>query len=100
MQARFLKPAEAEIDEAVTYFDEQRTGLGERFEQDLLATVRFITGHPFSGKSMSGLVRKCPLRTFRYNLIYAVDDGEIVIIAVAHHRRRPGYWQSRLALLR
>lgn len=35
MRARFLKPAEIEVDEAIAYFDQQREGLGDRFEQDL-----------------------------------------------------------------
>ncbi|HEU4886948.1 MAG TPA: type II toxin-antitoxin system RelE/ParE family toxin [Thermoanaerobaculia bacterium] len=100
MQARFLRPAEAEVEEAVAYFDEQRPGLGDRFEQDLLAAVSFVSEHPFSGKPLSELVRKFRLRTFRYNLIYVIDESEIVIVAVAHHRRRPGYWHGRLALLR
>jgi len=100
IRARFLKPAEAEADEAVTYFDDQRPGLGDRFEQDLIATVEFVLEHPLSGKSLSEHVRKFPLRTFRYNLIYVIDELEIVVVAVAHHRRRPGYWRSRLTLLR
>ncbi|HEX7151956.1 MAG TPA: type II toxin-antitoxin system RelE/ParE family toxin [Thermoanaerobaculia bacterium] len=98
--ARFLRPAEAEVDEAVTYFDEQRPGLGDRFEQELLATVKRVVERPLSGKRISANVRKAAFRTFRYNVIYAADDAELVIIAVAHHRRRPGYWHSRLALLR
>ena len=99
-KARFLKPAEVEVGEAVAYFDEQRPGLGDRFEQDLRATLNFIIEHPLSGKSLTKQVRKFGLRTFRYNVIYVADEHEIVIVAVAHHRRRPGYWQSRLALLR
>jgi plasmid stabilization system protein ParE len=99
MSARFLKPAQAEVDEAVAYFDEQRPGLGDRFEQDLLATLNFVTEHPRSGKPLTERVRKVRLRTFRYNLIYVVDEAEIVVVAVAHHRRRPGYWQTRLTLL-
>lgn len=63
MRARFLKPAEAEVDEAVAYFDEQRSGLGERFEQDLLESVGFITEFPFSGKPINELVRRFSLRT-------------------------------------
>ena len=100
IRARFLKPAEAEVDEAVAYFDEQRQGLGDRFEQDLLATINFVIEHPLSGKSLNERVRKFRLRTFRYNLIYVIDELDIVVVAVAHHRRRPGYWHSRLTLLR
>lgn len=99
-RARFLKPAEAEVDEAVVYFDEQRAGLGDRFEQDLLATVTFVSEHPLSVKPLTDRVRKFGLRTFRYSLIYVVEEREIVIVAVAHHRRRPGYWRNRLTLLR
>lgn len=99
-RTRFLKPAEAEIDEAIAYFDEQREGLGDRFERDLSDTVRLLTEYPLTGKSLSKLVRKFPLHTFRYNVIYVLDGDEIAIVAVAHHRRRPGYWRGRLAMLR
>lgn len=100
MQARFLKPAEAEVDEAIAYFDAQREGLGDRFEQDLMETVAFVTERALAGKPLTKQVRKFRLRRFRYNLIYVVEAREIVIVAVAHQRRRPGYWRSRLATLR
>jgi mRNA-degrading endonuclease RelE of RelBE toxin-antitoxin system len=96
MQVRFLPSAKAEADEAVAYFDEQLNGLGDRFEQDLQDTVGFVREHPFSGKRLSNHVRRFRLHTFRYNVIYVVDGDEIVIVAVAHHRRRPGYWRGRL----
>ena len=90
----------SEVEEAVAYFDEQREGLGERFEQDLSDTVTFVIERPLAGKPLSKLVRKFRLHTFSYNVIHAIDANEIVIIAVAHHRRRPGYWRNRLGMLR
>ena len=95
-----LKPAEAEVDEAITYFDAQRPGLGERFERDLSETVAFITDYPLTGTRLSIYTRKHKLRTFKYHVIYVVESTELVIVAVAHRRRRPGYWASRLNLLR
>jgi toxin ParE1/3/4 len=62
--------------------------------------VTFLLSHPLSGKSLTERIRKFGLRRFRYNLIYAVDADEIVIVAVAHHRRRPDYWHARLTALR
>ena len=97
---RFLRPAEVEANDAVEYFDDQRNGLGDRFEQDLLETVDFVRKHPLSGKLLTNVVRRFPMRTFRYSVVYAVDDEEIVVVAVAHHRRRPAYWLDRLALIR
>ena len=99
MQARFLKPAESEVDEAIAYFDQRREGLGDRFEQDLRSTITFVTAHPLSGKPLTERVRKFPLRKFPYNIIYVVDEPE-VIVAVAHHRRRPAYWLRRLSEVR
>lgn len=100
MQARFLRPAELEVDDAVAYFDEQRQDLGDRFEQDLLESLAFIKEYPLAGKALTSQVRKFRLRRFRFNLIYVVHDREIVIVAVAHQRRRPGYWRNRVASLR
>lgn len=96
MQVRFLRPDEAEIEEQVAYFDRQRPGLGDRFEQDLLDTVKFMTDHALTGKPISANIRKLRLRTFPFDVIYAVDAETIAIVAVAHHRRRPGYWRGRL----
>jgi plasmid stabilization system protein ParE len=95
-QTRFLRAAEAEADEAVAYFDEQRPGLGDRFEQELTDALEVLKQFPRSGKPLTTLVRKLRLRTFRYNLVYVANDNEVVIVAVAHHRRHPDYWQSRL----
>jgi len=100
MQVRFLRPAETEAAEAVAYFDEQREGLGDRFEEDLRNTVGFVGEHPMTGKRLTERVRQFRLRTFRYNVIYVIEAQEIIIVAVAHHRRRPGYWRTRLSGLR
>ena len=97
MRVRFLRPAEAEVGETVAYLDEQRPGLGDRFEQDLADSVSFVAEQPLSGKRLTDLVRKHRLRRFRYNIIYVIGEDELVIVAVAHFRRRPGYWRNRLA---
>jgi hypothetical protein len=40
--------------------------------------------------------RRFVLRRYPFSLIYYVDSALIELVAVAHHRRRPGYWRSRL----
>ena len=40
--------------------------------------------------------RVCPLHHLPYSLVYVDRGNSIEIIAVAHHKRRPGYWKSRL----
>ena len=41
-------------------------------------------------------VRRRVLRRNPFAIVYLIDDGAIVIVAVAHHKRRPGYWLPRL----
>jgi mRNA-degrading endonuclease RelE of RelBE toxin-antitoxin system len=96
MRARFLKPAEAELEEASAYLEERRAGLGDRFEADVNEALSYVMQHPLAGKRLTNRVRAQRLRTFRYNVIYAIDEDEIVVLAVAHHRRRPDFWRRRL----
>lgn len=41
-------------------------------------------------------IRRRILRQFPYSIFYIVEDDNVVIIAIAHHKRRPGYWLPRL----
>jgi mRNA-degrading endonuclease RelE of RelBE toxin-antitoxin system len=41
-------------------------------------------------------VHRCPLLRFPYRIIYEVRENELVVLAVAHDRRRPGYWRRRV----
>ena len=97
---RLLAAADAEVSEAAAYFDDQRNGLGKRFERDLLDTLELLREHPLAGKAVTKQSRSLRLRRFKYNIVYVLDGDEIIVVAVAHHRRRPGYWRRRLATIR
>lgn len=40
-------------------------------------------------------VKRLILRRFLYSVIVFERDTEILVIAFAHHARRPGYWRDR-----
>jgi len=96
---RFLPEADAEFHEQLAYYDQQAEGLGDRFVDDVEAAVRSVREYPRSGRRIGRIVRKHVLRIFKYNLLYVDDPEEIIIIAVAPHRKRPNYWRSRLRQL-
>ena len=68
------------------------------FVAEVLAGVRLLVAHPEAGPALgrSKSLRKKVLRRFRFTLIYVADPGMIRIIAIAHERRRPGYWRARV----
>jgi plasmid stabilization system protein ParE len=53
---------------------------------------RGIAAHLSSGEHGT---RELVLRRFPYTIVYRVMNGVIVIVAIAHHSREKGYWQSR-----
>ncbi len=51
---------------------------------------------PLLGFDHGPTVRRKSVEGFPYGIVYCVTATEIVILAYAHERRRPGYWESRL----
>ena len=94
--ARFHPEAEAEFLDAVAYYEGQRPGLGAALRQEVEAAVGLIRRSPemFAARPSDGL-RRCPVRRFPYTVVYLEEDVEIWIAAVAHQKRRPGFWSGR-----
>lgn len=92
----YLDAAEAEFLAEIAYFEESRTGLGQRFYDEVKRAETFIAEFPEAAEEIRPGIRKRLLRVFRHSLIYSVEPEAILIVAVAHASRRPGYWADRL----
>jgi|SRR5215813_12133350 len=93
---RFLSAAEKEMTEAVLFYDAASRGLGNDFLDDIQQAIQKLREHPHSGGPLvSGLRRKL-LHRFPFSVVYALDTDAVLVIAIAHHGRRPGYWTSRV----
>ncbi|MDX2225308.1 MAG: type II toxin-antitoxin system RelE/ParE family toxin [Rhodospirillaceae bacterium] len=96
MTMRLLAAARDELDSAISWYNAQGPGLGDAFLSEILKTFRLIEQHPRAWHPLTAAVRRCRLARFPYGVIYAVENGEIVVLAVAHLHRAPGYWNERL----
>lgn len=86
-----------EFIEATQYLDAQSQGLGERFNLAFVETLELILQFPEIGVELKQYkVRQLNIRGFSYKIIYRVEDDLLVIYALAHHKRRPNYWRTRL----
>ena len=92
---RFLSVAEEEMSEAAVFYETRTPGLGEDFLDDVQQVIARLRVHPETGVKVADGLRSTLLRRFPFNLIYSLDRGELLIVSVAHHRRRPGYWRTR-----
>ena len=75
---------------AVHYAREGGPALRERFLAEFERCVAMLRLHPSLGAPWQG-----QLRRFSYSVVYVATADRLRILAVAHHRRRPGYWSGR-----
>ncbi|MFN0051197.1 MAG: type II toxin-antitoxin system RelE/ParE family toxin [Planctomycetales bacterium] len=100
MKLRVLAEAEAEIEAARAYLNEQSRGLGGRFLEDLGDTFDKVAARPLSFPMLETIPDDLPYRrallgTFRYAAVFEVLADEIVVVAVVHTSRAPNYWIDR-----
>ena len=62
------------------------------------ATIERILKAPTRWRIIEQNVRRCLAHTFPYSVLYTVEDDFVLILAVAHCAREPGYWRERVAL--
>ena len=93
---RFLRPAEKEMIEAALFYENASSGLGGDFLDDVHRVINVLREHPQLGHAVGRGLRRTLLHRFPFSLIYSGEANEILVIAVAHQRRRPDYWKTRL----
>jgi len=98
MTVQFHPLAERELNDAAQFYEGQATGLGARFLNEIDRLLTLLAAYPELGHPKTRPVRTVRARRFPYSLIYQLADDRLVVLAVAHHRRRPRYWTGRAPL--
>ena len=95
MSFAFHPEAEAELNEAVEYYEEVEPGLGYEFALEAHAAVHRAVAYPQAWPALEGEVRRSLLKRFPYGVLYTEWAEGILILAVMHLHRQPGYWKAR-----
>jgi plasmid stabilization system protein ParE len=95
---RVLPEAEAELQSAATWYEEKRPGLGIEFVAVVDGAFESILENPEACPAWRAdrPYRNRFLKRFPYVVFFRMDAATVEIIAVAHAKRRPGYWLERL----
>lgn len=91
---RFHPAAVEEAEAALDWHSERSPRAANRFAAELERVIEEISAAPERWPEFEGRARRMLLRHFPYAVIYRITKGEIEILAVAHGRRRPGYWKT------
>lgn len=94
--AVFHPEAEEEFIAAARFYEQHAEGLGREFIAEVRHTLRRVVVHPGSGALFSRGLRRALVDRFPYAVLYRAEVEQILVVAVMHLHRRPGYWRRRL----
>jgi hypothetical protein len=80
----------------VEYYNIESQGLGDQFLLEVLSSLERIKQFPQAWHPFTQNSRRCQTRRFPYGISYQILESEILIVAVAHLHRRPGFWLDRI----
>lgn len=95
MKVEFHAEALAELQDAAEYYEARQAGLGARFLDMVDEALERIARDPFAWSPTDEDVRRCLVRVFPFGILYTIEPEFILILAIAHLARKPGYWTMR-----
>jgi toxin ParE1/3/4 len=95
MRVSFHPEAAAEVERAQAWYEERSVFAAAGFLQELTRVVRRLRSTPQLHPPAEHGTRRILLDRYPFSVIYILRGEEIFIVAVAHHKRRPGYWAPR-----
>lgn len=94
---RFHPAAETENYETILFYESQSAGLGADYLLEFERVMEFVAATPHRYRiERQPNIRSVSLMRFPYKVIYRQLEDCVQVLAVAHKRRRPGYWAGRL----
>jgi plasmid stabilization system protein ParE len=92
---RFLEAAQAEAWAIEAWYRERSPAAADRFIVALRQAVVGIAEQPRRWPPGRRGTRHCLLWRFPFRVAYRIDDLGVCVVAIAHAKRRPGYWSNR-----
>jgi toxin ParE1/3/4 len=96
LQVLFHRLAAREYSSAQDWYRQRSTEVAKRFAAAVTQSVDRIVAHADSLPVLTGAYRYVRVPRFPYVLIFRyLDKDTVMVVAVAHTSRRPGYWRRR-----
>lgn len=90
-----LPEAEAEIREAFLWYFARSPIAADSFRTETFQIIDRLAVDALMWPEDEDAIRGHVLRHFPYTVHYEINGNTVTVLAVAHQRRRPGYWRER-----
>ncbi len=91
----YLRGARRDFDESFDWYAERSAGAAIRFAGAVDAALLKIAFNPGEFASIDDVHRECPVRRFPFRIVYRIVEDRVLVVAIAHAKRRPGFWKRR-----
>jgi len=92
---RLHEDADLELNDAADYYDQESPSLDSAFLDEVGVGFDRIRAHPRAAAEVARGLRKLVLARFPNSLVNEIRSDAVIILAVAHQRKRPYYWRGR-----
>jgi len=92
----FHSEALAEYQEAARFYAEREPGLERHFVRAVEDAIQHLSDVPDRCRVLDEDVRRCLTHVFPYAVLYTIETDYVLVVAVMHCSREPGYWKGRI----
>lgn len=96
MNYEFHPEALDEYQEATLWYAKRDKNAALRFVTFIEDAIERVVTAPTRWRVIDEDIRRCLTHVFPYAILYTIEDDFILIVAVMHVSRAPGYWKSRI----
>jgi plasmid stabilization system protein ParE len=90
-----LPEADLEIERAFEWYENEQTGLGVEFLDELRRAYNRIVEGPLKYPIIRLNTRRALIKRFPYAVYFAAENETVIVLAVLHTSRDPAEWQRR-----
>jgi plasmid stabilization system protein ParE len=91
----YLRGARVDFDESFDWYAERSVDAAIGFAAAVEEAIDKVIADPRRFPSTHGRCQYCSLRRYPFRLVFRDEPDRLVVVAVAHAKRRPGYWHAR-----
>ncbi len=92
----YLPGARGDFDESFDWYCTNSARAAVRFADAVDAALIKVSSNPTQFGSPDGIHRECPVKRFPFRIVYRLLHERVLVVAIAHAKRRPGYWSDRV----
>jgi plasmid stabilization system protein ParE len=94
-RVEFLRQAATEVEEALEWYSERSILAASEFLQEVDRAIQLAVERPGAWPLFEAGTQRIVMQRYPYSIIFRAVPGIVQVVAVAHHKRKPGYWRQR-----